>query len=179
MKNILIIGASSSTKSINKQLATYAGEQLQNVSLNILDLNDFEMPIYSIDKEGASGIPQLAQDFKQHILDSDGIIISFAEHNGSYSAAFKNIYDWVSRIAKKAWEDRPMILMATSPGGRGGIGVLSTAYNSFKFANPNVVGKFSLPSFGQNFDPQEGITNEELKSELLSLLQEFSSQVGL
>jgi hypothetical protein len=29
----------------------------------VLDLNDYEMPIYSMDKEAESGIPQLATDF--------------------------------------------------------------------------------------------------------------------
>ncbi len=28
-----------------------------------LDINDFEMPLYSIDRETESGIPSLAQDF--------------------------------------------------------------------------------------------------------------------
>jgi NAD(P)H-dependent FMN reductase len=55
-------GASSSKDSINKQLATYAG-QFENASVEVLDLNDYEMPIFSTDKEAASGIPTLATDF--------------------------------------------------------------------------------------------------------------------
>ena len=51
MKKIIAFGASSSKQSINKQLATYAANQFENTSIEILDLNDYEMPIFSIDKE--------------------------------------------------------------------------------------------------------------------------------
>ena len=92
-KKILAFGASNSRNSINKQLANYAAQQLTNATITLLDLNDFEMPIYSIDREKESGIPKLAEEFKQHVLDADGIIISLAEHNGAYTAAFKNVMD--------------------------------------------------------------------------------------
>ena len=95
---ILAFGASNSSTSINKQLATYTAGQMTGADVTILDLNDFEMPIYSIDREKAGGIPSLAHDFKAEVKKADKIIISFAEHNGGYSAAFKNIMDWMSRI---------------------------------------------------------------------------------
>ena len=96
--NILAFGASSSSTSINQQLAVFTANQIEGADIKILDLNDFEMPIFSMDKENANGIPALAKQFKQHIAAADGIIISFAEHNGSYAAAFKNILDWISRL---------------------------------------------------------------------------------
>jgi NAD(P)H-dependent FMN reductase len=52
MKKISLL-ASSSKDSINKQLATYAG-QFKN-AVEVLDLNDYEMPIFSTDKEAATG----------------------------------------------------------------------------------------------------------------------------
>jgi chromate reductase len=97
-KKIIAFAASSSKQSVNKQLASWAAQQTEGTEVEVLDLNDFEMPIYSIDKEQESGIHPLAQEFKSKIDSSDGIVISFAEHNGSFSAAYKNVYDWVSRI---------------------------------------------------------------------------------
>ena len=114
MKKILAFGASSSRNSINKQLAKYASSQIKEAEITLLDLNDFEMPIFSVDKEKADGIPEPAQVFKKHILEADGILISFAEHNGSYSSIFKNTLDWTSRIEGKIWEGKSMFLMATS-----------------------------------------------------------------
>ena len=49
MKQIVAFGASSSKKSINKDLATYTASVIPNANALILDLNDYEMPIYSID----------------------------------------------------------------------------------------------------------------------------------
>ena len=88
MKNIVAFGASSSKTSINKELASYAASLVPKSHTNIIDLIDYEMPIYSIDRDNESGIPKLAYKFKEELKNSDGIIISFAEHNGVYSAAF-------------------------------------------------------------------------------------------
>lgn len=159
---ILAFGASSSRQSINKRFATYVAQQVPNSEVRVLDLNDFEMPIYSIDRERETGIPQPAHDFKQAIQEADGIIISFAEHNGSYTVAYKNITDWVSRIKKDVWENKPMLLLATSPGKRGGKSVLEHAHKRIQFANSNTAVAFSLPSFHQSFNDESGIVDTEL-----------------
>lgn len=169
MKKIIAFGASSSKTSINKQLATYTANQFQNVSVEILDLNDYEMPIYSVDKEKENGIPQLAHDFYSKLGSADLIIISFAEHNGAYSAAFKSIFDWASRINGKTFQEKPMLLLATSPGVRGGSSVLEIAKNRFPFQGGIVKGSFSLPNFNDNFDVEKGITNEEMRNQLLEI----------
>jgi NAD(P)H-dependent FMN reductase len=172
-KNIVAFGASSSKHSINKQLASWAASQLDDVEVNLLDLNDYEMPIFSMDKEEATGIPQLAHDFKEQLRNADGILISFAEHNGSFSAAFKNIFDWASRIEKSMWLDKPMFLLATSPGARGGKSVLTGAVNDFPHRGGKVVASFSLPSFMQNFS-EAGIVDEELKKDIEIQLKVYS-----
>ena len=169
-KKILAFGASSSKNSINKQLATYTANQFKNVSVEILDLNDYEMPIFSIDREKENGIPQLAHDFYAKLGSADLILISFAEHNGAYSTAFKNIFDWASRINGKTFQEKPMLLLATSPGARGGSSVLEITKNRFPFQGGIVKGSFSLPSFNDNFDSEKGITNDELKKQLLEIV---------
>ena len=174
-KTIVAFGASNSSNSINKQFALYAANQLNNATVNALDLNDYEMPIYSIDREQANGIPQLAKDFKAALNAADGIIISFAEHNGAYSAAFKNIFDWISRIEKDVWHNKPMLLLSTSPGGRGGQTALEIAVNKFKFMNSNTIASFSLPSFGQNFDANAGITDNALAATFKEQLTTFAN----
>ncbi len=166
-KRIMAFGASSSRESINKKFASYAARLVPDADIDLLDLNDFEMPIFSIDRERESGYPDLAQKFKEYIKKADGIIISFAEHNGSYTAAYKNIYDWVSRIERSVWLDKPMLLLATSPGGRGAKTVLGMATNSYTRANKNTVTSFSLPFFKQNFSLEQGIIDSEL-SELFN-----------
>ena len=170
MKKIIAFGASSSSTSINKQLATYATTLFKNPSSTILDLNDYEMPIYSMDTEKKDGIPQLAHDFYNQLGAADLIIISFAEHNGAYSAAFKNIFDWMSRINGKTFQEKPMLLLATSPGARGGSSVLEIANKRFPFQGGIVKGSFSLPNFNDNFDAEKGITNSDLKKQLVEIV---------
>jgi len=177
MKRILAFGASSSIHSINKQLAYYAVNQLENIEIDFIDLNDFEMPIFSIDKENDLGIPEAALRFKAHIRHCDGILISFAEHNGSYSSAFKNILDWASRVKEIMWHDKPMYLMATSPGARGGKSVLESAINRFGFMNGIVVADFSLPGFNSNFESNKGILDEELRNKFDEGLDIFKSSL--
>jgi len=173
MKKILVFGASSSKESINRKLALYAASNLSEFEIVDLDLNDFEMPIFSVDKERENGIPQAAQDFKSHIHACDAIIISFAEHNGSYSAAFKNLFDWASRVEKNMWLERPMLLLATSPGARGGQNVLETAVTRFPFMGGQVMASFSLPSFNTNFHEENGITDPELSDKFTEALSKF------
>lgn len=169
-KKIIALGASSSKNSINKQLATYAANQFENSKVDVLDLNDFELPVYSTDKEKETGIPQLAIDFYTKLGSADLIIISFAEHNGSYSAAFKNIFDWTSRINSKTFQEKPMLLLATSTGPRGASTILEIAKNRFPIQGGIVKGSFSLPSFNDNFNAESGISNEDLKSQLMEIV---------
>ena len=51
MSKILAFGASNSKNSINNKLATYTVNKIAPDESIIIDLNDFEMPIYSEDRE--------------------------------------------------------------------------------------------------------------------------------
>ena len=169
---ILAFAASSSKKSINKKLVTYSVELLKDIQSEILDLNDYELPLFSEDKEAEIGKPQLAQDFLSKIADSDGIIISFAEHNGSYSAAYKNLFDWCSRINPKVFQNKPMVLLATSPGAGGASNVLAAAVKSAPFFNGIVKGSLSVGSFYEIFDVEGGfVKDDNVKSEIFDVVQ--------
>ena len=173
MKKIVAFGASSSIKSINKTLARYTLSQVNNSIHVILDLNDFEMPIYSVDREKKEGIPKLAYKFKKILKTADGIIISFAEHNGAYTAAFKNIFDWISRIEKDVWCNKPMLLMATSNGSNGASSVLQMAHSRISRGNTNKIPYFSLPNFNKNFNKDLGIMDENLNKKFIDALSIF------
>ena len=170
MKKIIAFGGSSSKNSINKQFATYAANLFPNAEVEVLDFNDYEMPVFSIDKEKEYGIHNLAHDFYAKIGSADLIVVSLAEHNGAYSSAFKNILDWVSRIDNKTFQQKQMLLLATSPGARGGSTVLEIASKRFPFQGADVKGSFSLPTFYENFDAVNGIINLELKNQLLEII---------
>lgn len=77
------------------------------------------MPIFSPERELALGCPEQASRFFKKITEADAIIISFAEHNGSYTAAYKNIFDWMSRRDMKVYQNKAVLMLSTSPGPSG------------------------------------------------------------
>lgn len=178
-KKIVAFGASNSKNSINKQFALFAAQQVEEADIELLDLNDYEMPIYSIDREKESGIPALAQAFKAKIQAADLLIISFAEHNGAYTVAFKNVMDWISRLEGSTWDNKPMLLLSTSPGARGGKTVLDLATRSFAFMTKGVISSFSLPAFHKHFSKTEGITDEELRASFMTSLKTLLEEVSV
>jgi NAD(P)H-dependent FMN reductase len=168
---VTCFAASSSRASINKKLVTYAAGLIEDAEVEILDLNDYELPLFSVDREAVLGRPPLAQAFLDKIRSSDALIIAFAEHNGCYSAAYKNIYDWASRIQPKVYQDKRMVLLATSPGGRGGRSVLDLALSQIPRFGGDIWASLSLPKFFENFDVERGtITNAEIDRELRAAL---------
>ena len=169
----LAFGASTSSVSINRRLATFAASQVPGAEVTRLDLRDFDLPIYSADRENADGIPEPAKRFFELIQSHDALIVSLAEHNGSYTAAFKNLYDWVSRLEQKLWSGKPMLLLSTSPGGRGGASVMAAAKATFPRMGADLKATFSLPSFPDHFSEQNEITHQELKDEFTKALAAF------
>lgn len=166
----LAFAASSSRTSINKQLVAQALDRIESDEKQLLDLNDFTLPIYSIDLEKENGIPAPVIRFAEYIDSSDLILISLAEHNGSYTAVFKNLLDWLSRNKSKCFENKKMILLSTSPGPRGGRGVMDAALDRFPRHDAEILGHFCLPNFNENFDKAEGIVHSELNEAFLEIL---------
>ena len=176
MKRIVVIGASSSSNSINRKLANYAAKSISfDTEIIDLNLNDFEMPIYSEDLQNSVGIPKKAFDFKREISESDALVISLAEHNGSYTAAFKNIYDWISVIEADVWCSKPILLLSTSNGARGGKTVLETAHSRFSRDYKYQIPYFSLPYFQKNFDSNEGILDVRLNQDFHAIILDFEN----
>ena len=169
MKKIIAFAGSTSRTSINKQLVTYAAQLVSNAEYEILDMNDYSMPLFSVDEE-KKGYPDATDRLKAKFLSADGFIVSLAEHNGSFASAYKNTIDWLSRVERKMFHDKPMLLMATSPGGRGGMLVLENAKTYYPRLGAQVVADFSLPSFNENF-VDGNVVDKELNAQLAQKVQ--------
>lgn len=165
---VLAFGTSNSRNSINQKLARYAATQIDDADVTLLDIHNLEMPIYSEEREKESGIPAFAHDFYQAIGEADAIVISFAEYNGSYTAAYKNLFDWASRIDMKVYQNKPMIMLAASPGAGGAQSVLAAAEGSAPFFAADVKGALSLPNFFDNFDVEKGEVTDEIFNQQLN-----------
>lgn len=176
---ITAFAGSNSLNSINKELVKFTLKSFQVDDVKLLDLNDFEMPIYSIDRERI-GIPKEAEQFVKDIQESDALIIALAEHNGSFTVALRNIMDWASRYDRGFFANKPILLMATSPGRNGAKSVLKEGMETFPYFKGNVLETFSLPEFFKNFDMETGrMTNLGYKNRLDHTVDAFKNEVLL
>ncbi|ROV61592.1 NAD(P)H-dependent oxidoreductase [Vibrio ponticus] len=153
---IVAFGASTSSRSINRTLANYAAHLLPDSQVKLLDLNDYSVPIFSEDMEKQIGQAEGAKAFLADIAQADALVISFAEHNGAYTAAYKNLFDWASRIEREVFQNKPAVYFATSPGPGGAGNVLAAASGSAGYFGAQLKASLSIPSFYDNFDMVSG-----------------------
>jgi len=174
MKTILAFSGSLSSDSINHRLIEFAAPLLNGLDVQTVSLRDFAMPLYSRDIE-QEGVPEKVKELRALFDAADGFLISVPEYNSSIPAGFKNAVDWLSRTGGKPFQDKPVLLMSATPGGRGGASVQEHLLKVMPFWGANVVGSFSLPKFGENYI--EGTLETALHDELLSGLRLLSSAV--
>lgn len=160
MKNVLAIVGSNSSKSVNKQLVQYAATLFTDADVKVIDMNDVEVHLFSEDRERESGYPEKITDLIAQIAAADGVIFSSPEHNGMPPAALKNTIDWMSRAEKNFMGQRPLLMMSTSPGGKGGQNNLDRISHSIKYWGGDVKASFSLGGFYDKF-ADGALKNEE------------------
>ncbi|WP_420549557.1 NADPH-dependent FMN reductase [Curvivirga sp.] len=177
---ILAFGASNSKNSINQKLALYTASLLEGAEVETLDLNEYELPIYSQDRQDEGGIPSLAHQFLAKIAEADALIISFAEHNGSFSVAYKNIFDWASRENMKVYQDKKTIFLSTSPGPNGGATVLGAASGGAPFQGANLLASIPVGSFYDIYDAEtDQITNNDVNEQLKEAVGKLSDTANI
>jgi chromate reductase len=129
MPKLLMFAGSARTASTNKQLAALAASTAQKAGIDVtlIDLKDFEMPIYDGDLESDAGLPENAKRLKQLFVEHDGIFIASPEYNSSFSPLLKNALDWISRPhaenepALWAYNNKVAALGSVAPGALGGL----------------------------------------------------------
>lgn len=129
MPKILFFAGSNGAHSSNARLAAAASVIAQNLGaeITVLDLKDYELPLYCADLEVEKGIPENASILKDMFMAHDGAFVASPEYNGSFSPLLKNTIDWISRVRAEgepmlsAYKGKVYAIGAISPGGMGGI----------------------------------------------------------
>lgn len=177
---ILAFAASNSSESINRRLALHVARRIPGAEVESLNLNDFDMPIFSEQREMAGGTPAAARSFHERIAQADALVIGFAEHNGTYTAAWKNLLDWTSRIDRRFLQQKPSIYVATSPGGGGASSVLSQAVNSAPHFGGEVVASVSVPQFNDAYVAyMDRIRNRDIETQIAHAVDLLSERLGV
>jgi len=175
----MAFGASNHSVSINAKLAQFVAERFKrnlqpNADISYIDLNDFEMPIYSVDREKENGIHRSALELFALIGAADLLIISYPEYNGSYTSAWKNIHDWMSRIDMAIYQNKPLLALAATPGPRAGAGVLQAVESSAPFFGADLRGIVGIGVWSEAYNAETGtLTRESDLSAIDAVLQNF------
>jgi chromate reductase len=105
-----------------RQLADAAGAQT-----SVLDLRALALPIYDGDIEATQGVPAAAQTLRDAIAGHDAVLIVTPEYNGFPTPLLINAFDWLSRLKDglATTADKPVALLASSPGLLGGLRALN------------------------------------------------------
>jgi NAD(P)H-dependent FMN reductase len=175
MKKILTISASNSNNSINRTLLVLASNKVEGHKVAMLDIRDYPMPFFSLDREESEGHPETAKQVRALFAEYDAFIIASPEHNGGMPAEFKNLIDWVSRLGDiqnpMFASQKPILLLSTSPGPRGGATNIETLTQLMPFWGADVRGSYSLGSFYDYFI--DGKLNVEKEQELTNTVRAF------
>jgi NAD(P)H-dependent FMN reductase len=174
MKKIIAFAGSNSSKSINHQLIQSVAKMAEEVEVEIISLRDYDAPIFGVDLEELEGFPETMKSLFDTFSSADGFIVSTPEHNGFMPAVLKNTHDWLSRMGRKVYNDKPAVFLSSSPGGRGGSSALGQMLSIMPHQGAQVIGGHSVGSFYDKFkdgDLIEGEDKEAIKELVVQLVK--------
>jgi chromate reductase len=129
--SLLVFAGSTRQQSFNRQLAhaTAAIARDAGAEVTLLELSDFDIPMYNADLE-AEGTPADVVRLKEILWSHPAWIICSPEYNASYTGLLKNTIDWASSPVKgdadwgdglKPFRGKVVGMLSASPGALGGL----------------------------------------------------------
>ncbi len=165
---IVAFSGASRKDSLNTKLVKQAVEAARKAGADVtlVELANFNMPIYDGDDEAANGLPDGAREFKKLLREADGILISSPEYNSAYSALLKNAIDWASRTDDKdppgsVFAGKIAGIMATSPGALGGLRGLFALRELLQNLGVTVLANMQAVGQGMNAFNDDGTLKDE------------------
>ncbi len=152
---ILAFAGSARRESLNRKLLVVAVQAVRDAGgqVNVIDLNQLEMPLYHGDQEDQTGMPPNATRLAELIRTHDGLLIASPEYNTFPTPLLKNAIDWCSRADENPFEGRVAAVVSASPGAFGGISSLRHVRHLLLHLGCHVVPSFAvLPRAGEAFD---------------------------
>jgi chromate reductase, NAD(P)H dehydrogenase (quinone) len=124
-------------------------------------------------------MPEHAKRFRQLLIESDAVLITSPEYNGSVSGILKNTLDWASRSengqpSRDAFKGKKFAIMSASPGPGGGARGLEHLRTIIENVGGIVVQqRLSVPNAYNAFDPQGALRDDTLKHKLSEEIQQL------
>jgi NAD(P)H-dependent FMN reductase len=174
MPKILAFAGSGRKKSYNFSITKCAaqGANQDGVEVTVIDMSEFDMPIFNEDLEAAHGLPANAKKFKQLLMSHDGFIIGSPEYNSGYSGLLKNAIDWASRKEEgekplQAFKGKYAAIIATSSGTLGGIrGLVPLRMLLGNIGMHVLPNQLAVGGIGKLVDEEQNVVDEKTKTNL-------------
>ncbi|MFT6330918.1 MAG: NAD(P)H-dependent FMN reductase [Bermanella sp.] len=174
MPKILAFAGSGRKKSYNFSITKCAaqGANQDGVEVTVIDMSEFDMPIFNEDLEAAHGLPANAKKFKQLLMSHDGFIIGSPEYNSGYSGLLKNAIDWASRKEEgekplQAFKGKYAAIIATSSGALGGIrGLVPLRMLLGNIGMHVLPDQLAVGGIGKLVDEEQNVVDEKTKTNL-------------
>ena len=181
MTKILAFAGSARKDSLNKKLVSFAVEKAgeHGAEVTLIDLRDFEMPLYNGDFESDQGVPENATRLFELLKEHKGLLLACPEYNGSITAVFKNTIDWVSRphhgeSGLTAFRGKTAALLSASPGGYGGMRGLVHVRSILTGIGVLVLpSQVAVPNAHEIFDASGMLTDEKIAKRVDALSAEL------
>src|SRR3954471_2778800 len=119
-EEIKVLGVCGSLRKASLSMAALrACKELMPAGMSMTIAQIGEIPMYNQDIFDA-GIPQAAKRFYDEVAAADGVLIASPEYNFSLPPVLKNAIDWLSKMPKQPFENKPIALFSASQGPLGG-----------------------------------------------------------
>lgn len=173
---ILAFAGSAREGSLNKKLVKIAlqGAKKAGAEVTYVDLRDLPMPLYDQDLQDREGFPDTVLTFKQLLKSHHGFLVACPEYNSSITPLLKNAIDWASRseegespLALSCFRGKVAAIMATSPGGLGGLRGLVHVRSILENIGTIVIPEqIALPNGYQLFDETDQMTDTKQQAKV-------------
>ena len=161
MASIAIISSSVRIGRNSHRVALYFKqyiEQHQLASVIILDLHQYQFPIFEERLRLQPNPSEKVVEFAEKIISADGVIIVTPEYNGGYPASLKNVVD----LLYNEWHRKPVAISTVSDGIFGGTQVItSLQFSLWKMRAWTVPAMFPVPSAQKAFDENGSPVDKE------------------
>lgn len=137
-----------------KELADSCSDEVE-----LINLVDLRLPLYSTIEEQENGIPEVALDLATKILNLNSFIIVAPEYNGVMPPVLNNAMAWTSRSTKD-WRDafnHKIVLLATHSGGGGEKGIQAMRI-MFQHLGANVLSREIITNYQKELNEESALT---------------------
>jgi len=150
------------------------------VEVEILEISD--IPLYNGDVQD-QGFPESVTRLADSIRQADGLVIVSPEYNYSISGVLKNTIDWLSRVPKQPFAEKPVGLMGASMGAMGTVRAQNHLRQVLICLNGLVMNKpeIYVGTAHTKFDEQGKLTDQSTRDHVAKFmvsLQTFVTRFG-